>query len=219
MLAAYWLDVAALEHASVASFARFTLDLLAVDAPARLVADAQRAALDEVEHARLAYGLASAYAGRPLGPGPLDVAGVAPCADAGDLLRSLVMEGCVGETVAVIEALAAADAATDPVLTAAYRRIAADEQRHAELAWRTLAWLLDGPARGLVSYASACFDGAMGAHAKVPHRGAASPVHGVLGACALRAVRRAALSDVVAPSAAALLGAKAPLRPSTFAEV
>jgi hypothetical protein len=216
MLAAYWLDVAALEHASVASFARFTLDLLAVGAPAHLVAEAQRAALDEVEHARLAYGLASAYAGRTLGPGPLDVAGVAPCADAGDLLRSVVMEGCVGETVSVVEALAAADAAADPAIIAAYRRIAADEQRHAELAWRTLAWLLDGPARGLDSYASACFDGAMGAHAKDPHRGAAAPVHGVLSARTLRAVRRAALGEVVAPSAAALLRAKASPPRSSF---
>ncbi len=41
-----WLDDARLEHASIASFARFTLDLLALGAPADLVADAQRAATD-----------------------------------------------------------------------------------------------------------------------------------------------------------------------------
>ncbi|HEU4537511.1 MAG TPA: hypothetical protein VFS00_25505, partial [Polyangiaceae bacterium] len=76
-LAQHWLDVAALEHASVASFARFTLELLALGAPPALVAEAQRAGLDEVAHAEVAYALASAYAGRRFGPGPLDLAGMA----------------------------------------------------------------------------------------------------------------------------------------------
>src|SRR5262245_889099 len=52
-LAAAWLRDAQMEHASIASFARFTLELLAVGAPAELVADSQRASLDEIEHARM----------------------------------------------------------------------------------------------------------------------------------------------------------------------
>src|SRR5690606_18379163 len=47
-LAAHWAEVAALEHASVASFAGFTLDLMALGAPPELLAEAQRAALDEI---------------------------------------------------------------------------------------------------------------------------------------------------------------------------
>ena len=50
-LGRHWTAVAALEHASVASFARFTLHLLVLGAPPSLVAEAQRAGLDEVEHA------------------------------------------------------------------------------------------------------------------------------------------------------------------------
>src|SRR5262249_43755535 len=141
-LAAHWLEVGALEHASVASFARFTLDLLALGAPATLVADAQRAGADEVDHARLAYGLASAYAGRTLGPGPLDLHALALGADVQAVVRSLVIEGCVGETLGVAEALALRDHAVDAALRAVHARIAADEQRHAELSWQALAWLL-----------------------------------------------------------------------------
>src|SRR6185437_10769514 len=50
--AAAWTADALAEHASIASFGRFALELMAVGAPADLVAAAHRAALDEVEHAR-----------------------------------------------------------------------------------------------------------------------------------------------------------------------
>ncbi len=53
-LADRWTRDATYEHASIASFARVTLDLLALGAPAALVSGAQRAGLDEVEHARIA---------------------------------------------------------------------------------------------------------------------------------------------------------------------
>jgi hypothetical protein len=66
--AAHYLAIAKLEHASVASFMRFALALLAHGAPADLVRDANAAALDEIEHARAAFALASALAGEPLGP-------------------------------------------------------------------------------------------------------------------------------------------------------
>lgn len=140
-LARYWGDVAALEHASVASFARFTLELLAQGAPPELVADAQRAALDEVEHARLAWTLASLWSRRQVGPGPLSMNGLVPACDLEEMVTALVKEACVGETLGAAEAKLLAEEVRDPVLASALHRIAADEQRHAELAWRTLHWL------------------------------------------------------------------------------
>lgn len=141
-LGAYWADVAALEHASVASFARFTLELLAVGGPPDLVADTQRAALDEVEHAQLAWSLASAYLGRQVGPGPLRVDDVAPARSIELMVASLVREGCVGETLGAAEAELMAEAAGQSGLGRALRKVAGDEQRHAALAWRTLQWLI-----------------------------------------------------------------------------
>ena len=138
----FWAQVGALEHASVAGFARFSLQLMALGAPPDLLAEAQRAGADEVEHARLAYGLASAYAGRAMGPGPMRLGDLRIEADVAAVVRDLVREACVGETLGAAEAAAAVDA--DPVVRAVWRRIAADEQRHAVLGWRTLAWILDG---------------------------------------------------------------------------
>jgi hypothetical protein len=207
-LARHWREAAAVEHASVASFARFTLDLLALGAPPDLVAEAQRAGLDEVEHARIAYGLAGAYAGEACGPGPLDLGALRCGADRRAILRSLIEEACVGETLGVAEALALADRARDPGIAGVYRRIAADEQRHAELAWKTLAWLTRGADAATRAFAARCFEDAVAAMGSdPPPRGPALPEHGLLAPRDLGAIRRQALREVVAPCAAALLAA------------
>ncbi|PCC75319.1 hypothetical protein SAMN02745121_03958 [Nannocystis exedens] len=148
-LAALWTADALAEHASVASFARFTLQLLAHGAPPGLVQEACAAQLDEVAHARLIFALAGDYAGAPVGPGPLatDDALGGP-GDLAAVVAAVVREGCVGETLAAAELDLAARTCEDPALAATLRRIAADEQRHAALAWRTVQWALarGGPA-------------------------------------------------------------------------
>src|SRR5262249_8650748 len=129
---------------------RFALELLAAGAPASLVEAAHRAALDEVRHARLCLGLASAYAGAPLGPAPFPFDGrvegsadpadnSAPAARGGRGGEALT-EGCVGETLAAALAMEQLGRAEDPAVRAALAIIAEDEARHAELAWRAVAW-------------------------------------------------------------------------------
>ena len=137
-----WLAIAAMEHASVGSFARFTLQLMALGAPPELLAQTQDAAKDEVEHARLAYGIASQLLGREVGPGPLSLTGFTIETDPKKVMAALIAEACIGETLGVAEAIARADASTDVVLKAVHARIAADEQRHARLAWSTLRWMV-----------------------------------------------------------------------------
>lgn len=202
-LARWWAGIAGLEHASVASFARTTMQLLALGAPADLLAETQAAAADEVRHARLAYGLASAYAGRPLGPSALQLDDVDLQLAAVDVVMALVDEGCVGETLGAAEAgfIAAAD---DPAVSAVGTTLVADEGRHAQLAWRTLKWLLDhDPAlaaaaeRGL-ALAVQRIDTAEYGHG--PHL----PAHGLPGPDARRALHRRAVDEVVAPCARAL---------------
>lgn len=204
-VATHWLEVAAFEHASVASFARVTLDLLALGAPAPLLAETQRAGLDEVEHARLAYAVASAYAARKLGPGALDLTSVPVRADAREIIRSLILEACVGETLGVAEALEIAGVVRDPALARVHARIAADEQRHAELAWRTLTWLLTGTSEAVRREAERWFDEAIAGAARDPApRGLVLPEHGLLASYRLGNIRRRAIETVVAPCAAAL---------------
>lgn len=142
-LAAAWSRQAQLEHASVASFSRLAMQLLALGAPADLVADAQRAAADEIAHARLCFALASAYAGEALRPGPLDLTGALTTpVDLAKVAADTVREGCIGETIAALEASAARESATDPVVRSALEQIAREESEHARMAWRLVEWAL-----------------------------------------------------------------------------
>jgi hypothetical protein len=131
-----------MEHASIAAFARFALHLLAVGAPADLVASAHEALGDETLHARLAFGLASAYAGESVGPDRLGIDGSLDGFSIATFVATLVREGCIGETVAAIEAREALANTSDVAVREVLAIIARDELRHSELAWRTLAWLL-----------------------------------------------------------------------------
>jgi hypothetical protein len=141
--AAVWSNMALLEHASIAAFARFNLQLLALGAPAELIVESTCAIADETAHARLCFDLASAYVGQKLGPGPLDIAGSLEAVSLGEVVDLVLIEGCFGETGAALDALEAATSESDPVLQSAYSRIARDEQRHAELAFRFLRWALE----------------------------------------------------------------------------
>jgi hypothetical protein len=139
-IAEEWLEDARMEHASIASFARFTLDLLTYGAPAELVEAAQRAGLDECEHARLCFGLAARYGAGSRGPSQLRAADAKVARSLWHATIAAFREGCVGETLAALQASAAWQQAEDPDVKRALGRIAADEANHAELAWRFVAW-------------------------------------------------------------------------------
>jgi hypothetical protein len=204
-LAAYWAEVAALEHASVASFARFGAQLLALGAPPELLRASKQAALDEIEHARLAYGLASAYAGRSIGPGQLDLGGVSTTASWREVVASLIQEACVGETLGVAEAMAAAESARVPAVRRVLERIVADELRHARLAWRSLKWLLREADDADRAWAQALLERSIRAvGASGSNDGLHRPADGVLGAISRRQVHLDASSRVLAPLAQAL---------------
>jgi hypothetical protein len=210
-LASMWSEHARFEHASVASFARFVMQLLAVGAPAELVAEATSAIDDELRHATAMFGLASAYAGRPLGPGPLDVSrGLEACGDLEAIVIAAVDEGCIAETVSALEVLHAARHARDPAVRSVLHAIADEELRHAELAWRFVSWALGRGGASLHRRVRAAFDTA----ARKAPRGPARPEglgdevmrrHGLVPAFERAAVARLALDEIVAPAAAALL--------------
>src|SRR5690606_22128321 len=112
-LAEHWQRIGLMEHASIAAFARFSLQLLGLGAPAELIEATNRALVDETRHAQVCFALAGHYAGRPIGPGPLDLAGALDGVDAAEILRTVIWEGCVGETLAALEAREAAELAAE----------------------------------------------------------------------------------------------------------
>src|SRR5205085_12074693 len=98
-LAEQWLADAASEHASIAAFARLSLELMALGAGPELLAACHRAAADEVRHAELCFTVARAYAGRELDPGPLAVPEL-PAPDVVRMACESFVDGCIGEGAA-----------------------------------------------------------------------------------------------------------------------
>ncbi|MCY1056439.1 ferritin-like domain-containing protein [Nannocystis sp. SCPEA4] len=209
-LAAYWTQIGLCEHASVASFARFILQLLAVGAPAELVDGAQKALADEVEHARLCFALASLYQGTGVGPGPLPAADALGSFDLDAVLAAVIREACVGETLSALEAREAAIRAVDPSLRRTLERIAGDEQRHAELGWRFVQWALaeaspDQRARAETVFAAAIADAEVTIAELAQQAGEPDlHEHGVIDAPLRAALWREGLRELVRPTLAAL---------------
>jgi hypothetical protein len=199
-LGAAWRADAAEEHASVAAFARLSLELLALGAPPELLVATTRAALDEVEHARVAYGLACAYDGEPSGPAPLAEA-MAPlrAPTLATVAVDALLGGCVGEGTAALVARAGSDRARDPRVAAVLARVAEDETRHAELAWRILGWAL---AEG-GDEVRAAVRSALDAWAPPAARGGDDEVglaeHGRVDAREVGAISRAVVREIVSP--------------------
>ncbi|WP_437290850.1 ferritin-like domain-containing protein [Sorangium sp. So ce406] len=213
-LAAAWTRDALFEHASVASFGRFALELLAAGAPAGLVEEAHRAALDEARHARLCFALASAYAGEAIAPGAFPFEGrVEVEADLASIAARAAREGCIGETLAAVIAAEELGAAEDPAVRSALSIIAADEARHAELAWRTVAWAIGAGGEGVRAAVEAVFAGLERADAweiadggeDDRAEGAALASHGRFGAAARAEAAARAVAEVVRPAAKLLL--------------
>lgn len=212
----HWLTAALDEHASIGSFARFSLHLLGVGAPPTLLEAAHRAGIDEIEHARLCFRLASAYAGEPLGPGPLPVGGdLLGDVDLVSMAVATALEGCVEETLAAIEAQYAAGVATEPAVRHYLEVIAADEGRHAELAWATVRWALEvGGDDVREALAEALAPEALVAAARhgedeEPPSAAAEALlvaHGWLPKATIGGLRARAIERVLLPATRALLG-------------
>jgi len=209
-LANHYRAVAAAEHASVASFARVSLQLMALGAPADLVASAHAAALDEVEHARMTFALASSYSGFEEGPGALPVDALeVPALELHALALATFLDACVGETVGTVVAKESAEKARDPRVREVLARIASDEERHAALAWRTLAWAVRaGGDRVHRAMAEALIrlDEAL---PPLPERELDLTAHGVLTPDQEQAVRRRAIEEIVVPCARALIESRA----------
>jgi hypothetical protein len=186
------------------------MQLLALGAPADLVRDTHAATLDEVRHAELCLALASGYLGHPVEPGALPFpAPIAIVPDLAAIASEAVMEGCIGETVATVQALDALTAVTDPAVREVLEITVADETRHAELAWRFVAWAIDeggDPVREAVLEAFAGFrppaprvesleDVDLGLYA----------AHGRQRAAEGRAIAEQAMAEIIQPAMCVLL--------------
>ena len=157
-----WLKAAQEEHASVASFARFTMELMALGAPPELLLSATRAQADEVAHARSCFAIASQIAETQFGPGPLNIHGALPETTTFEqVLVMTILEGCINETLAAAEAAWLSEQTEIASIQKTHRQIAKDEAKHAALGWKTVEWILSVKPE-LKAVAAAAFEQAKG---------------------------------------------------------
>jgi len=155
-----WTMSALGEHASIASFAAFSIALMTNGAPSDLVRDALEAGLDEVRHANISFEIASKLTGKDVRPGHLPESKHAFRHNMTELAMAVAKEGCIDETLSALAAAADAEVITNVLMTGiggskylniAYptlvwirdelEKIALDEGSHSALAWRTLKWV------------------------------------------------------------------------------
>lgn len=210
-LAHHYARAAQMEHASIAAFARFSLQLLSLGAPPELVEACTNAIADETAHARACFELASRYGGTAVGPAALPVGGCLDVSSLDEIIELTIVEGCIGETLAALEATEAAEHANDATVRAALLRIAADEKRHVELAFRFVRWAVTSHP-SLLAHAEAVFATYTSRGSSAAEPAETTPrllAHGLLSSAQTALLRRAALRDVVVPCAQALLAASA----------
>jgi hypothetical protein len=204
-----WIEMALGEHASVAAFARFVLDLLSLGAPSSLVLDAIHAMEDEVHHARLCFGVARKLGGEVAGPGAMDLARMpSHMGDPATILSAAIVEGCVEETVAARCAQVARDRAEPAYMREVLVKISDDEARHSELSWQAVAWMLQRFPE-LRPVAEARFANALAVTPAVadtePADVEADESYGCLSTRTKREVRRVTVEDTIRPRMTALL--------------
>jgi hypothetical protein len=154
-----WTNRALGEHASIASFAAFTLALMSNQAPPDLIRDSLTAAQDELRHAKISFEIASML----LSQTPSDsIAIVEPTAlppselkfgnNMTELALGTAQEGCVDETLSAIEMAVEydefigsgdgnGDLATEVLIMETIKTIAMEEGNHSAVAWRTVKWI------------------------------------------------------------------------------
>ena len=140
-----WLDAAAAEHSSVASFSNLTLQLMELGAPPHLLQTITGAQQDEIKHAKMAYTLAGIAANQDYGPSKLDVNDTRTPATFDSVLKETIRDACIGEAAAAKDLMQQANEAEN----AAYlhyanvlREMASDEERHAQLGHAIVGWII-----------------------------------------------------------------------------
>ena len=131
------------EHASVASFARHTLQLMSMGAPTTMLIGSQKAALDEIKHAKMCYGIAKSFLGAKIQPSTLNIDGSVTKISNSEIIQSVITEGCIGETVAAVRAQLSVHYAKEPNIKSILQEIASDETNHSQLAWNTVQWAIN----------------------------------------------------------------------------
>jgi hypothetical protein len=208
LAADYWAKVAMIEHASVASFSRFSLELMSVGAPPELLALAHKSALDEVRHTQISLGIANQFTSTTFAPGSFPISSKAADFAFGDMKKiatAAALEACIEETLAAAVVLYQADHMGDENHKTLLRAVALDEANHAAFAWRAVRWMASSSPE-VHAAVSEVFAGRAGQYEATPELASVPTLQhlGLLDHGTMVKLQHAAWHQVVAPIAATL---------------
>ena len=201
--AARWAALGIDTHLGTANASRFAMSLLAIAAPARLVESALEVARGRVQHARIGFGLASAYADRPIGPRATAVLPSLP--DHNAVFEEAISVYCISATISAIcweEALASAE---DPAVWEALGILKAGAWAHTRLGWDVIAWAIHAGPSEMEQHLRDRIDAHIKARLSQPllhHSDNTDPMlveHGCPSAFARERLERAVLAQVIRP--------------------
>jgi len=157
--AAAWALAGSGEHASVAAFARLSLQLMALGAPSALLGEVHQAALEEVKHAEQCWELSRLFGGgAEIVAGPFPFQGsLASRIGLAELAADAVRDGCLAETLGAHVLSVAAEHAPEPAVRAVLQSMAEEEARHAVLSFRLVAWALQSGDAEVIASVRAAF--------------------------------------------------------------
>ena len=147
-LAARWRWNGQTEHASIAAFARLTLDLMTLGAPPELIYAANRDAKDEIRHTELCFSLARALDGKTESPGPFPEVQTprtklpTRSLTLAQLAVDSLIDGALHEGLSARVIARLAKQCPEPAIRDLLREIAADEGRHSAHGWDVVEWCL-----------------------------------------------------------------------------
>lgn len=137
------------EHASVAAFARLSMELVALGAPPRLIKSAHEDALDEMQHTTWCFDLAKSFDHKDIGPGAFPAARSRffPLGSRSLRLARLAVEslvdGAINEGMSARVVAELSREVEDREVKSVLSRIARDEGRHAQHGFDVVRWCVE----------------------------------------------------------------------------
>lgn len=139
-----WIENARGEHSSISAFSDLSLKLANMGCPPDLLKRAHQAAIDEINHAQLAFTLDAAQIDNRSSQGPAPKLGL--LGDAGHLHRVQRMavetftDGCLFEARSAQGLRKMVEEEPDLIIRKEIERTVVEEDSHVELAWKILEW-------------------------------------------------------------------------------
>ena len=137
-----WIQKGLAEHASIATFSKFNLELMSIGSPLWLIQLATNAITDEIRHTQIAFDIANTMNHNDElcnTPNKFPSHKINIDGDWNKIALDTAIGGCIGETISALTM----EVGFNNIIDEYIYSIAKDEIRHSALAWTAIKWMID----------------------------------------------------------------------------